>query len=103
MKNVFGCETGNKWLDGVLIDRYGARVMITQKHRYNIPIYDPKLATENHGEYIKRSELYDFMRNREFKKFIDNLSLSQTLEDEAKMLEKINKNKLLVLAMELLC
>ena len=74
-KTKYDCKLGNEWLDEVLTDRRGARSMLTQKHRYSVPIYNPTLAysSSNQEEYIKRSELTSIMRSQEFKNFIDNL------------------------------
>ncbi len=72
-KTKYDCKLGNEWLDEVLTDRRGARHMLTQKHRYSVPIYNPALVSQNQDEYIKRSELTSVMRTMEFKNFIDNL------------------------------
>ena len=72
-KTKFGCEVSNDWLDEVLTDRRGARSLLTQKHRYSVPIYNPTLEPSNQDEYVKRSELISLMRTQEFKNFIDNL------------------------------
>ena len=72
-KTKYDCKLSNEWLDEVLTDRRGARHMLTQKHRYSVPVYNPALDSENQDEYIKRSELTSVMRTLEFKNFIDNL------------------------------
>lgn len=79
-KTEFGCEVSNEWLDDVLIDRHGARSMITPKHRYAVPIYNPTLELSNQDEYVKRSELTSLMRTQEFKNFIDNLKCTVHIE-----------------------
>ncbi len=76
MKNKFGCETSNEWLCSTLADRRGARSLLTPAHRYIVPIYKPDFDLQKPDEYIKRSELYDIMRQQEFKQFIDNLKCS---------------------------
>ena len=75
-KSKFGCESSNRWLNDLMTDRRGARSLLTPKHRYSIPIYNPDLASENPDEYITRSELTKFMREQEFKNFIDKLKCS---------------------------
>jgi hypothetical protein len=72
-KTEFGCEVSNDWLNSMASDRLAARLMLTQKHRYSVPIYNPTLELSNQDEYIKRSELTSVMRTMEFKNFIDNL------------------------------
>lgn len=75
-KTNYGCEVSNDWLNSMASDRHAARLMLTQKHRYSVPIYNPDLEPLNPDEYIKRSELTKFMRDQEFKNFIGNLKCS---------------------------
>lgn len=72
-KTKYDCKLSNDWLDEVLTDRSGARSMLTQKHRYAVPIYNLALDSGNQDEYVRRFELISLMRTQEFKNFIDNL------------------------------
>lgn len=73
-KTKFGCEVSNDWLNSMISNRHGARLMLTQKHRYSVPIYNPaQEPSQNQDEYIRRSEITSIMRTQEFKNFIDNL------------------------------
>lgn len=71
-KTNYGCEVSNDWLNSMASDRHGARLMLTQKHRYSVPMYNP-VGEENTNEYIRRSELTKILHETEFKNFIDSL------------------------------
>jgi len=75
-KTNYGCEVSNDWLNSLASDRHAARLMLTQKHRYSVPVYNPNLEPANQDEYIKKSELTKFIHTLEFKNFIDNLKCS---------------------------
>jgi len=76
-KSKFGCVESNDLLDDIMTDKRGARSLLTPKHRYSVPIYNPNLVEPaNQDEYVKRSEITSIIRTLEFKNFIDNLKCS---------------------------